>query len=252
MIDDGLALAVCGTGACVSTGSTCNPSSCTPGTATTESCDGIDNNCNGAADEGDLCPLGENCIGGACVRSNAGDDAGADALADVEPDSVSDSTPDSGDALASGIDAGAGNGDAAAPQEVGNPGDAVPTSDRPRDPDVATTPDANPPDADQSPDAAIAEDTTTAVPRPDARSADVLIVIETGAVADASRGDARDGSVIAEAAAGGDTGEANGEQPSDNGCTCRIDRHRHPQHGIWLVALGAAAALARLRRRKGA
>src|SRR5262249_19183543 len=42
VVDNGLALATCGVGACARTGSTCSPASCTPGTPTTETCNGAD------------------------------------------------------------------------------------------------------------------------------------------------------------------------------------------------------------------
>ncbi len=71
----------CGTGACASTGVTscvggAVQDSCTPGTPTTEVCDGVDNNCDGAADEepaasascedGLFCTGTEACIAGTC------------------------------------------------------------------------------------------------------------------------------------------------------------------------------------------
>ncbi len=39
---------------------------------TTETCDGVDDDCNGQVDEGDLCPAGQVCDKGACVKSCGG------------------------------------------------------------------------------------------------------------------------------------------------------------------------------------
>jgi MYXO-CTERM domain-containing protein len=56
---------VCGTGLseCDQSGMTCKQVN-QPGT---ESCDGLDNDCNGVVDDGDLCPQGQVCDHGKCV-----------------------------------------------------------------------------------------------------------------------------------------------------------------------------------------
>ncbi|AKU97489.1 hypothetical protein AKJ09_04153 [Labilithrix luteola] len=52
---------------CTANGTTCKPS--TAGTA--EKCNGLDDNCDGQTDEGDLCPSGQVCDKGTCVGSCA-------------------------------------------------------------------------------------------------------------------------------------------------------------------------------------
>lgn len=63
-----LELATCGVGACVRTGTSCDPSDCTPGTALPEICDGIDNDCNTQIDDG--MPLAV-CGEGACQTTGS-------------------------------------------------------------------------------------------------------------------------------------------------------------------------------------
>ena len=65
--DEGLAPASCGVGACARTGTSCAPSSCTPGTPGAETCNQIDDDCDGG-DEGGVCepvcmPTAEVCNG---------------------------------------------------------------------------------------------------------------------------------------------------------------------------------------------
>ncbi|HEX7479953.1 MAG TPA: MopE-related protein [Polyangiales bacterium] len=67
----------CGVGACAATGATscvagAVKNGCTPGTpaATDKTCDGIDDNCNGTADEG-YAPVLSNCGVGACAATGA-------------------------------------------------------------------------------------------------------------------------------------------------------------------------------------
>jgi len=74
-IDDGYVpqATACGIGACAATGLTaCEAGvvidSCAPGAPTDEACNGQDDDCDGAVDDGgDLCPLGEACVDGACA-----------------------------------------------------------------------------------------------------------------------------------------------------------------------------------------
>ena len=54
----------CGVGACARTGTTCSPESCTPGTPAKETCNGIDDDCNGYADDG---LLASTCGVGICA-----------------------------------------------------------------------------------------------------------------------------------------------------------------------------------------
>jgi hypothetical protein len=49
--DEGLPLSTCGVGACISMGTTCAPSSCTPRTPTSEICNGIDDDCANGPDD---------------------------------------------------------------------------------------------------------------------------------------------------------------------------------------------------------
>jgi hypothetical protein len=84
LIDDGFVpeMTSCGVGACADTGMTSCidgvfEDSCTPGTPTTEICDGVDNDCNGIeddpvdadmdCDDGAFCNGAETCQAGACV-----------------------------------------------------------------------------------------------------------------------------------------------------------------------------------------
>ncbi|MBI5550261.1 MAG: hypothetical protein HY911_02050 [Desulfobacterales bacterium] len=74
-VDDGIAPAptTCGLGACASTGtSSCvagqTVDSCVAGTPVAETCDGIDNNCNGAVDDG-IAPAPTSCGLGACAST---------------------------------------------------------------------------------------------------------------------------------------------------------------------------------------
>jgi hypothetical protein len=65
-VDEDLGSTTCGMGACLRTVANCNagsPQTCMPGTATTETCNGMDDNCDGTIDEG----LGSTTCGvGAC------------------------------------------------------------------------------------------------------------------------------------------------------------------------------------------
>ncbi|MCB9787012.1 MAG: hypothetical protein H6744_10015 [Deltaproteobacteria bacterium] len=72
LTDDGIdpAPTSCGTGACASTGVlTCTDGelvdSCAPGSGSSEVCDGVDNDCNGATDDG-IAPTPTSCGSGAC------------------------------------------------------------------------------------------------------------------------------------------------------------------------------------------
>ena len=56
----------CGVGACERVGATCSPSSCTPGTGSAETCNGIDDDCNGKVDDGLTL---SSCGVGACART---------------------------------------------------------------------------------------------------------------------------------------------------------------------------------------
>jgi len=54
-VDEGLGSTTCGVGACQTTVENCVggvTQTCTPGTPSTEVCNGIDDNCNGIVDEG--------------------------------------------------------------------------------------------------------------------------------------------------------------------------------------------------------
>jgi len=51
-VDEGLALATCGEGACAATGTSCDPASCAPGAPSAETCNGIDDDCNALIDDG--------------------------------------------------------------------------------------------------------------------------------------------------------------------------------------------------------
>ncbi len=93
--DDGVPLATCGLGICRSTGTTCQPSSCTPGLPGVETCNGLDDDCNGFIDDDPdaLCPGTDVCTaqtdGGAeCappeVESDGGTDAGTDSDAGTD------------------------------------------------------------------------------------------------------------------------------------------------------------------------
>src|SRR5262249_10184288 len=67
--DDGLGQTTCGTGACQRAVNNCvngQMQTCTPGIATAETCNGIDDDCNGTVDDG----LGQTTCGtGACQRT---------------------------------------------------------------------------------------------------------------------------------------------------------------------------------------
>ncbi len=64
--DEGVT-AKCGVGWCLRSGTSCDPSSCTPATPLVERCNRIDDDCNGIIDDGDLCPGGQVCKFGECI-----------------------------------------------------------------------------------------------------------------------------------------------------------------------------------------
>ncbi len=74
-VDDGIAAVPtnCGQGACAATGeSTCQGGvmvdNCTPGTPSTETCNNIDDDCDGTADDG-IAPVPTTCGAGVCART---------------------------------------------------------------------------------------------------------------------------------------------------------------------------------------
>jgi hypothetical protein len=76
-VDDGVASIAtsCGTGACTATGFTScvngvTVDSCAPGTPSAEICDGVDNDCNGVADDG-IAPTPTTCGVGACAATGS-------------------------------------------------------------------------------------------------------------------------------------------------------------------------------------
>jgi hypothetical protein len=64
--DEGVT-AKCGVGWCLRSGTSCDPSSCTPATPLPEHCNKIDDDCNGVIDDGDICPNGQVCRFGECI-----------------------------------------------------------------------------------------------------------------------------------------------------------------------------------------
>lgn len=72
--------------------------------ATNEVCDGVDNDCNSQTDEGQLCPVGQQCVAAACEVIDAGTDAGFDAGFDGGFDAGFDGGVDAG--FDGGVDAG--------------------------------------------------------------------------------------------------------------------------------------------------
>jgi len=102
-----------GTGACKGSCDGVDATKCKPGTSTAESCNGVDDNCNGSTDEGDLCPGGGTCVSGACSGGSDAGDAGADG-GDADPDATdgaTDADPDAADATADGATDAADAGD---------------------------------------------------------------------------------------------------------------------------------------------
>ncbi|MBM4356306.1 MAG: formylglycine-generating enzyme family protein, partial [Deltaproteobacteria bacterium] len=71
VVDNGLGTTTCGSGACLHTVQNCSdglPQTCDPKQgATTEVCDGTDNDCDGEADEGNPCPARQGCVNGHCT-----------------------------------------------------------------------------------------------------------------------------------------------------------------------------------------
>jgi hypothetical protein len=90
-VDDGIAPAptACGTGTCASTGSlTCVSGDlvddCQPGLPTPESCDLLDNDCNGTADDG-IAPIPTSCGTGVCAATGSLTCAAGELVDDCEP-----------------------------------------------------------------------------------------------------------------------------------------------------------------------
>jgi hypothetical protein len=66
----------CGVGACVRDSYGCDLASCSPGVPGHESCNLIDDDCNGIVDDGDACPSGQTCTLGTCRKSDTSGDNG--------------------------------------------------------------------------------------------------------------------------------------------------------------------------------
>lgn len=63
---------VCGEGWCRRESYTCDIEDCIPGTPVEETCNFMDDDCDGEVDEGDLCPSGHECLAGQCRPAELG------------------------------------------------------------------------------------------------------------------------------------------------------------------------------------
>lgn len=61
----------CGEGACQRESRSCSVEDCTPGEPSEETCNFVDDDCDGELDEGDLCSEGLLCLAGACREASA-------------------------------------------------------------------------------------------------------------------------------------------------------------------------------------
>ncbi len=71
-------------GLCEREGPSCNAADCVPGSPRAETCNLLDDDCNGAVDDGELCESGQACLGGECATlsddgTGTGDVGGATA-----------------------------------------------------------------------------------------------------------------------------------------------------------------------------
>lgn len=61
----------CGVGACERQSLFCTVEECVPGEPSEETCNFVDDDCDGDLDEGDLCPTGQECLAGSCREAGS-------------------------------------------------------------------------------------------------------------------------------------------------------------------------------------
>jgi len=237
-----------------------------------ETCNGLDDDCNGVPDNDAPCPIGGICMAGMCVFPSIVD-AGADA--DAEPvvaDDASlpeasvvdvasaadvgisvDAPGQNGEPLAEAapsFDVGTGMSEAAPPNEAATPSEAAPPSEAAAPDDASSPPsvvDAMAGDEPIQPGSTVegGDDASPPMGTGGMNEAGSSAPVDAAIASDGRKTDAKapEASILG---AGGSGGDIPPDGPS--GCSCRLGADRRPPTGWLLLVLGAALARARRKR----